>query len=50
MIRLTVAIAWRRAGRSGPVPPLSRLSLVALTDEHDTQRGAGERHSDHRTR
>lgn len=34
MIRLTVAIAWRRAGRSGPVPPLSRLSLVVLTD-HD---------------
>jgi uncharacterized membrane protein YjgN (DUF898 family) len=34
MIRLTVAIAWRRAGRSGPVPPLSRLSLIVLTD-HD---------------
>jgi hypothetical protein len=29
MTRLTVIIAWRRAGHTGPVPPLSRLSLVA---------------------
>jgi hypothetical protein len=33
MIRLTLTLAWRRAGRTGPVPPLCRLSLVALTDE-----------------
>jgi hypothetical protein len=33
MIRLTVVIAWRRAGHTGPVPPLSRLSIVAMTDE-----------------
>lgn len=36
MIRLTVLVAWRRAGRTGNVPPLSRLTLVrfATEDEH----------------
>jgi hypothetical protein len=38
MIRLTVVIAWRRAGRTGPVPPLSRLSLIVLTDEEHRAR------------
>ncbi|WP_146088324.1 hypothetical protein [Actinacidiphila yanglinensis] len=33
MIRLTVIIAWRRAGRTGTVPALSRLTLVKLTAE-----------------
>lgn len=33
MIRLTVVIAWRRAGRTGPVPPLSRLSLIVLDED-----------------
>ncbi|WP_202237510.1 hypothetical protein [Actinacidiphila reveromycinica] len=33
MIRLTVLIAWRRAGRTGAVPPLSRLTLVRLTTD-----------------
>lgn len=46
MIRLTVAIAWRRAGRTGPIPPLSRLSLVLLT-EHDARDGDRD-HRDHR--
>jgi hypothetical protein len=35
MIRLTVLIAWQRAGRTGPVPALSRLSMVVLTAEED---------------
>lgn len=53
MIRLTVAIAWQRAGRSGPVPPLSRLSLIVLTEHEDRRAEAGrpERRgggSDHR--
>jgi uncharacterized membrane protein YjgN (DUF898 family) len=38
MIRLTVIIAWRRAGRSGPVPPLSRLTLMLLSDDRDQDR------------
>jgi hypothetical protein len=33
MIRLTVIIAWRRAGHTGPVPPLSRLSMVEVVGE-----------------
>lgn len=41
MIRLTVAIAWRRAGHRGPVPPLSRLSLIVLAD-HDPARDRGD--------
>ncbi|WP_327292316.1 hypothetical protein [Streptomyces sp. NBC_01198] len=36
MIRLTLIVALRRAGHNGPVPPLSRLSLVMLT-EHGEQ-------------
>ncbi|MFC4031384.1 hypothetical protein ACFO3J_07830 [Streptomyces polygonati] len=45
MIRLTVSVAWRRAGRTGPVPPLSRLSLVVLTTEEEQRtRDARERH------
>jgi hypothetical protein len=35
MIRLTVIIAWQRAGRSDPVPPLSRLSMIVLTSEEE---------------
>ena len=31
MIRLTLLIAWHRAGRTGPVPALSRLTLIKLT-------------------
>ncbi|SHL44371.1 hypothetical protein [Actinacidiphila paucisporea] len=47
MIRLTVTIAWRRAGRSGPVPPLSRLSLIVLTDHEEHERAREwERESD----
>ncbi len=30
MIRLTLMIAWHHAGRTDPVPPLSRLTLVVL--------------------
>jgi hypothetical protein len=37
MMRLTVIIAWRRAGRSGAVPPLSRLTLVELTEETEEE-------------
>jgi hypothetical protein len=37
MMRLTVVIVWRRAGRTGPVPPLSRLSLVVLTGEEERE-------------
>jgi hypothetical protein len=49
MIRLTVAIAWRRAGRSGPVPPLSRLSLIVLTGHDTRNEQASKRRSDRRT-
>jgi hypothetical protein len=35
MIRLTVLIAWHRAGRTGPVPPLSRLTLIRLAAEDE---------------
>lgn len=42
MIRLTLTLAWRRAGRTDPVPPLCRLTLVALTDDRDRDRGAEE--------
>lgn len=38
MIRLTVLIAWHRAGRPGPVPPLSRLSMIVLTSEEERER------------
>jgi hypothetical protein len=38
MIRLTLIIAWHRAGRSGPVPPLSRLSLIVLTSEEESEK------------
>jgi hypothetical protein len=31
MIRLTVIVSWRRSGREGPVPSLSRMSLITLT-------------------
>jgi len=37
MIRLTVMIAWQRAGHAGPVPTLSRMTLVKLTTE-ETER------------
>lgn len=44
MIRLTVIIAWHRAGRTDPVPPLSRLSLVILTGQQGSGRqDAGRR-------
>ncbi|WP_051951794.1 hypothetical protein [Actinacidiphila yeochonensis] len=33
MMRLTLLLAWRRVGRTGPVPPLSRLTLVELTGD-----------------
>ncbi|WNI19048.1 hypothetical protein [Actinacidiphila sp. ITFR-21] len=42
-VRLTVAIAWRRAGRTGPVPPLSRLSLTAFTVEEERRPRADPR-------
>ncbi|MFI1098046.1 hypothetical protein [Streptomyces sp. NPDC020917] len=35
VLRLTVTIAWEQAGRSGPVPPLSRLSLLVLHDDEE---------------
>ncbi|NUP39041.1 MAG: hypothetical protein HOY76_19005 [Streptomyces sp.] len=38
MIRLTLTIAWRRAGREGPVPPLSRMSLLVLTEDGGRER------------
>ncbi|SFE10322.1 hypothetical protein SAMN05216251_101518 [Actinacidiphila alni] len=41
MIRLTVIIAWQRAGRTDPVPALSRLSLVILAG-HGHHRPAAE--------
>jgi hypothetical protein len=45
MIRLTVLLAWERAGRDGPVPPLSRLSLIVLSSEperdEEWRRGPG---------
>lgn len=37
MIRLTVIMAWHRAGRTAPVPPLFRLSLVVLTAEEESE-------------
>lgn len=37
MIRLTVISAWRREGRTGPVPPLSRLSLVVFMQETEAE-------------
>jgi hypothetical protein len=40
MIRLTVASAWHRAGHRGPVPPLSRLSMIVLTPG-EAPEGAG---------
>ncbi len=33
MLRLTLIVAWHRSGRTGAVPPLSRLTLVRLTAE-----------------
>ncbi|MEE4542354.1 hypothetical protein V2S66_10315 [Streptomyces sp. V4-01] len=38
MIRLTLIVAWYHAGRSGPVPPLSRLSLLVLTAQEKSAR------------
>jgi len=38
MIRLTVLIAWHRAGRTGTVPPLSRLTLVVLAADENSRR------------
>ncbi|MCL2554379.1 MAG: hypothetical protein FWE15_12055 [Actinomycetia bacterium] len=35
VLRLTVTIAWEQAGRSGPVPPLSRLSLLVLQEDEE---------------
>jgi hypothetical protein len=31
LMHLTLFVAWQRAGRAGPLPPLSRLTLVKLT-------------------
>jgi hypothetical protein len=44
MIRLTVIIAWHRAGRTARGPPLSRLSLLILTahQDHTASRGGHE--------
>lgn len=41
MIRLTLIVAWYHAGRSGPVPPLSRLSLLVLTAQEERDRAEG---------
>jgi hypothetical protein len=41
MIRLTLIVAWYHAGRSGPVPPLSRLSLLVLTAQEERDRAQG---------
>lgn len=38
MIRLTVIIAWHRAGRTGAPPALSRLSMIVLTDGAERER------------
>ena len=35
MMRLTAALAWHRTGRTGPAPALSRMTLVALTEERE---------------
>jgi hypothetical protein len=45
IIVLTAIIAWRRAGRTGPVPRLSRLSLITLTapeERRDPEKGGGK--------
>lgn len=43
MLRLTVTAAWQQSGRSGPVPPLSRMSLLWLQDERTREvRSEGE--------
>lgn len=44
MIQLTVISAWRREGRSGPVPPLSRLSLIVIVQDEGsgTDDGSGD--------
>jgi hypothetical protein len=39
MIRLTLTIAWRRAGHPEPVPPLSRMSLIVLAEDTEPGRG-----------
>ncbi|MFI0720419.1 hypothetical protein [Streptomyces sp. NPDC021224] len=44
MIRLTLTVAWARAGREGPVPPLSRMSVLVLTEDAEP-----ERRSEHRS-
>jgi hypothetical protein len=56
MIRLTLLIAWHRAGRTGPVPPLSRLTLIKLTaaaqhegDRHDAGPAAQDRGAEHQS-
>ena len=38
MIRLTVIIAWHRAGRTDTVPPLSRLTLLVLVADEKRER------------
>ncbi|MBM9507582.1 hypothetical protein [Actinacidiphila acididurans] len=38
VIRLTVIIAWYRAGRTEPVPPLSRLTMSVLTEQEESER------------
>lgn len=48
MIRLTVIIAWHRAGRTDPVPPLSRLSLLILTAHHEHTASRGDHKGEHR--
>ncbi|MBY8881228.1 hypothetical protein [Actinacidiphila acidipaludis] len=44
MLRLNVTIAWRQAGREGPVPPLSRMSLLI----HDPEMRGPRRADDDR--
>ncbi|MFF7154573.1 hypothetical protein [Streptomyces sp. NPDC008139] len=48
MIRLTIIIAWQRAGRTDPVPPLSRLSLLILTAHQDDAARRGDHEGDRR--
>lgn len=36
MIRQTIRIAWYHQGRTGPIPPLYRISLFALLEPQDS--------------
>jgi len=50
MLRLTLTIAWRQAGREGPVPSLSRMSLLIHDPEMRGLRRQGDdrQHLHHR--